>query len=141
MTQEFLAEVRSIVEPLLNRLGFQLDEYDDEVVEAGARGAVVYFRSADCKIQIYNSPRGASVNCMIAPLDAHNVFGPSDESGKWQYIVMLAIKQGVPREEISRDAMQAEFPTTNQRLQWVRGIIDKYFAIARDGILKMNGRE
>lgn len=136
MTEEFLAGVRSIVEPLLNELGFQLDEYDDDVVEGGANSSVVYYSSADCKIQIYESPRAASINCMIAPLDAPNVFGPSDRSGKWQYIVMLAIRQGIPRDEIRKDQLKVDFPTTTQRLEWVRGSIEKYFSIARDSILR-----
>jgi hypothetical protein len=140
MTQEFVAEVRSVVEPLLVELGFQLDGYDDDVDEGGPKGAVVYFRSNDCKIQIYDSPRGASVNCMIAPLDAPNVFGPHDRSGKWQYIVMFAIKQGVPRQEIMKDELADDFPTTSQRLVWVRGRIQKYFPIAHMGILETDGR-
>ncbi|BBY21895.1 hypothetical protein [Mycobacterium stomatepiae] len=136
MTEEFLAGVRSIVEPLLNELGFQLDEYDDDVVEGGANSSVVYYSSADCKIQIYESPRAASINCMIAPLDAPNVFGPSDRSGKWQYIFMLAIRQGIPRDEIRKDQLKVDFPTTIQRLEWIRGSIEKYFSVARDSILQ-----
>lgn len=138
MTEAFLGEVRSIVEPLLKNLGFELDEYNDNVDEGGPKGAVVYFRSNDCKIQIYDSRRGASINCMIAPVDAANVFGPYDASGKWQYIVMFAIKQGVPREEIMKDKLPADFPTTRQRLEWVRGRIQRYFPIAHAGILEMD---
>ena len=78
---------------------------------------------------------------MIAPLDAPNVFGPSDESGNWQYIVMFAIKQGIPREEIRKDQLPTNFPTSTQRLEWVRGRIEKYFPIAHDGILEMDGPE
>ena len=141
MAQEFLAEVRSIVEPLLNELGFQLDEYGGDVAEGGPKSSVAYFRSKDCKVQIYDSSRAASINCMIAPLDAPNVFGPSDESGKWQYIVRSAIKQGIPREEIRKDELPADFATNTQRLEWVRGSIEKYFPIAREGILEMSGPE
>jgi len=70
MTQEFLSGVRSIVEPVFTELGFQLDEYDDDVDEWGRKGSVVFFRSEDCKIQIYDSTRDGSINCMIAALDA-----------------------------------------------------------------------
>lgn len=140
MTQEFLAEVQSIVEPLLNELGFQLDEYDGDVDEGGPTGSVVYFRSKDCKIQIYQSTRGGSTNCMIAPLDASNVFGPYDRSGKWQYLPRFAIRQGVPLEEITEDELP-DFPTTNQFLQSVRRRIEKYFPIAHDGVLEMDGPE
>ncbi|MCV7079122.1 hypothetical protein [Mycobacterium szulgai] len=141
MTKEFLAEVGLIVEPLLNELGFQMDGHDDNVDEDGPTGAAVYFRSKDCKIQIYDSRRDASVNCMIAPLDAPNVFGPYDRSRTWQYLVMLAIKQGVPREEVIEDKLPSNFPTIRQRLEWVRGRIKRYFPAARSGILEMNRSE
>lgn len=141
MTVEFLAEVQSIVEPLLSGLGFWLDEYDGDVPEGGPRSSVVYFRSKDCKIQIYQSTREASINCMIAPLAAPNVFGPTDVSGKWQYVVMLAIEHGIPREEIIKDKLPADFPTTAQKLKWVAGRIEKYFPIAHEDVLKMGGPE
>jgi hypothetical protein len=141
MTQEFLAGVRSIVEPLLNELGFQLDEYDGDVDEGGRKGSVVFFRSNDCKIQVYDSTRDGSINCMIAPLNALNVFGQYDSSGKWQYLPRFAIRQGVPLEEIMKDKLPVDFPTTNQFLESVRRRIEKYFPIAHDGILEMNGPE
>ena len=145
--QEFLSGVRSIVEPLLNELGFQLEEYDDvdesdsRVGEGGRKGAVVFFRSDDCKIQIYASTRDGSINCMIAPLDAPNIFGPYDRYGKWQYLPRFAIRQGVPLDEISKDNLTVEFPTMNQSLESVRRRIEKYFPIAHDGILEMGGPE
>jgi hypothetical protein len=141
MTQEFLTQVQAIVEPLLHELGFLLDEYDDDVDEGGPTGSVAYYRSKDCKIQIYNSVRGASINCMIAPIDAPNVFGPYDRSWKWQYVVRFALRQGVPSEEIMKDKLPADFPTTTQRLEWVRGRIEKYFPIAHAGVLEMDGPE
>lgn len=148
MTQEFLAGVRSIVEPLLNELGFQRDEYDDNVDEGdpdahkgGRRGAVVFFRSDDSKMQIYDSTRDGSINCMIAPLDAPNIFGPYDRSGKWQYLPRFAIRQGIPLEEIMKDNLAVAFPTMNQLLESVRNRIEKYFPIAHDGVLEMSGPE
>lgn len=148
MTQEFLAGVRSIVEPLLNELGFEWDEYNDNVDEGdrdarqgGRRGAVVFFRSDDCKMQIYDSTRDGSINCMIAPLDAPNIFGPYDRSGKWQYLPRFAVRQGIPLEEIMKDNLAVDFPTTNQLLESVRNRIEKYFPVAHDGVLEMSGPE
>jgi hypothetical protein len=141
MTQEFLAGVRSIVEPLLNELGFQLDEYDGGVDEGGRKGSVVFFRSKDCKIQVYDSTRDGSINCMIAPLDAPNVFGPHDRSEKWQYLPRFAIRRGVPLEEVMKDKLSVDFPTANQFLESVRRRIEKYFPIAHEGILEMDGPE
>lgn len=151
MTNEFIVGVRSIVEPLLNELGFQLDHYDGDVYEGsdprggraagGPRGSVVFFSSSDCKIQIYDSARDGAINCMIAPLDATNVFGPYDESGKWQYLPRFAIRQGVPLKEIMKDKLPVDFPTTTQFLVSVRQRIEKYFPVAHDGVLEMGGPE
>lgn len=138
-TQKFLAAVRSIVEPLLIQLGFQLDEFGDAVYY-DRKAYVVFFRSMDCKIQVYNAPREGSINCMIAPLDAANVFGLYDRSGKWQYLPMFAIRQGVPPED-TRDAGSPKFPTTAQSLESVRRRIEKFFPIAHDGILEATNDE
>jgi hypothetical protein len=138
MTEGFVAGVRSIVEPFLLGLGFQLDEFDDDVDEWGRKGSVAFFRSEDCLIQIYESSRDGSANCMIAALDAPRVFGPHDRSGKWQYLPRFAIRQGVPLENI-RETNLPEFPTTNQWLESIRGRIEKYFSIAHEGILDMDG--
>lgn len=140
MTNDFLAEVRLIVEPLLIELGFHLEE-SDSVDEGGRRGSVVFFRCEDCKIQVYDSVRGGEINCMIAPLDAQNVFGLYDRSGKWQYLPRFAIRQGVPLEEIMKDKAPVEFPTSAQFLESVRRRIEKYFPVAHAGILEMKGPE
>ncbi len=139
MTEEFLAGVRSIVEPLLIQLGFQLDEFGD-AVHYDRKAYVVFFRSKDCKIQVYDAPREGEINCMIAPLDAADVAGVYDNSGKWQYLPMFAIRQGVPLEEI-RDVDLPKFPTITQSLESVRRCIEKYYPVAHDGILEMGGPE
>lgn len=148
MTQEFMSGVRSIIEPLLTELGFQWDGYDSAVEEGdagvregGRRGSVVFFRSDDCKMQIYESKRDGSINCMIAPLDAPNKFGPYDRTGKWQYLPKFAIRQGVPLDEIMKDNLAVDFPTTVQLLESVRYRIEKYFPVARVGVLEMEGPE
>ncbi|CDO87625.1 hypothetical protein AWC29_27865 [Mycobacterium triplex] len=141
MTQEFLTGVRSIVEPTLIELGFQLDEIDDDVDEWGRKGSVAFFRSIDCRIQIYDSIRDGTINCMIAALNSPNVFGPHDRSGKWQYLPRFAIRKGVPLEEIKKDDLTVDFPTTSQLLESVRDRIEKYFPIAHEGILEMGGPE
>jgi hypothetical protein len=148
MAQEFMSGVRSIVEPLLTELGFQWDGYDGDVEESdlgvgegGRRGSVVFFRSDDCKVQIYESTRDGSINCMIAPLNASNTFGPYDRSGKWQYLPRFAIRQGVPLEEIMKDNLAVDFPTTVQLLESVRYRIEKYFPVAHVGVLEMEGPE
>ncbi len=118
MTHEFLSEVRSTVEPTLAQLGFQIDAFDDD-------------------IQVYRSTRADSVNCMIAPLGAAKVFGPYDQSKKWQYLPRFALRQGTPLEEIANDKLPVEFPTNSQQLEWVRGRIEKYFPVAHAGVLEL----
>lgn len=139
MTHDFLAEVRSIVEPLLVELGFQLDEYDDSPDEGGRPQRIVYYRSNDCKIQVYQSSREGSTNCMIAPLDASNGFGLRTET--WQYLPRYAIWQGVPLEEIVKDKLPVDFPTTTQFLESVRRRIEKYYPVAHAGVIATEGPE
>jgi hypothetical protein len=141
MASNFSADVRGIVEPVLVGLGFALDAIDDRPDEGGRPQHIVFYRSTDCKVQIYDSARDGSINCMIATLDAENEFGPRDQSGKWQYPLRFVIRQGVPLEEIRKENLTIDFPTTSQRLEWVRGCIEKYFSIAHKGILEMDGPE
>ena len=49
---EFATEVQTIVGPVLEKLGFVLDEIDDSPDEGGRRQHIVYFRSEDCKVQV-----------------------------------------------------------------------------------------
>ena len=64
--------LKQAVGPLLEKLGFVLDELDDSPDEGGMERNIVYFRSRDCRLQIYDSAREGEINCMIAPLDAPN---------------------------------------------------------------------
>lgn len=138
MTENFPIEVQSIVGPLLANLGFALDEVDNDVDEGGRRNSVVYYRSNDCKIQIYQSSREGSVNCMIAPLEAPNKFGPRDRSYKWQYLTRFAAAPNVPLEELVQ-SVSFEAETDTEQLDWVKDRIAKYFDVARAGILQMYG--
>lgn len=61
-----------------------LDELDDGPAEGGIAQSIVYYRSSDCRLQIYYSSREGAANCMIAPLDATNAFGL--RADKWQFL-------------------------------------------------------
>ncbi|MGE2832659.1 hypothetical protein [Mycobacterium sp. SMC-4] len=134
----FPDEVQSAVGPLLSELGFTLDSVNAHVDEDGGFGSVVYYRSEDCKIQVYRSSREGSVNCMIAPLEAPNEFGPRDKSPTWQYLTKFSPKSDVPLEELIR-AVSFEPQTSVEELRWVRETISKYINAARDGIRGMHG--
>jgi hypothetical protein len=136
MTSEFSTEVQTIVEPLLKELGFVLDEVDDNPDEGGRRQHVVYYRSNDCKIQVYESSREGEVNCMIAPLDAPNEFGLRTK--KWQYLTRFSKRPDLPLAEIAELA-RAEYTAYANPLDWVRDRIVKYYDAAHIGILEMYG--
>ena len=137
MTHQFSAEVQSIVGPLLTKLGFVLDGVED-FDEGGIPGTVVYYRSADCKIQIYQSSRQGSVNCMIAPLSADNEFCHRDPSSGWQFFTRFTPTPSVPLEELVKSVSYESRPT-NELLKEVRDRIEKYYDDAHAGILKTYG--
>jgi hypothetical protein len=136
MAPEFSTDVQTIVGPLLKKLGFVLDEIDDSSDEGGRRQHVVYYRSNDCKIQVYESSREGEVNCMIAPLDVPNEFGL--RAKKWQYLTRFTKRPDLPLEELATIA-RAEYEAYANPLEWVRDRIVKYYEVAHAGILEMYG--
>ena len=69
MTSDFAADVEASVGPLLKKLGFVIDGVDNGPDEGGIARHIVFDRSNDCKLQIFDSSREGEVNCMIAPLN------------------------------------------------------------------------
>jgi hypothetical protein len=133
MTHQFSAEVQSIVGPLLIDLGFVLDGVED-FDEGGLPGTVVYYRSDDCKIQIYQSGREGETNCMIAPLDAPDSFGL--RADKWQYLLRFSKTPDLPLAELAA-LTRAEYNAYANPLEWVTDRIAKYYPAAHTGILEM----
>jgi hypothetical protein len=138
VTENFPAETQSTVGPLLADLGFTLDEIDDNVDEGGRRGSVVYYRSNDCKIQIYQSAREGSVNCMIAPRAAPNVFGPYDKSHSWQYLTKFSPAPNMSLEELVQ-SVSYKSKTDTEQLLWVKDQIGQYYQAAHASILDQSG--
>ncbi|BBZ76824.1 hypothetical protein MANY_21610 [Mycolicibacterium anyangense] len=136
MTSEFSRDVLAIISPLLAELGFTLDEIDDTPDEGGRPQYVVYYRSADCKIQIYNSWREGEINCMIAPADAVNRFGL--RAKKWHFLGRFSEQPNLSLEQLS-DLAQAELDAYPNRLEWVRDRIVRYYDDAHRGILAKYG--
>lgn len=135
---EFSTEVQSIVGPVLEQLGFVLDEIDDSPDEGGRRQHIVYFRSEDCKVQVYESAREGEVNCMIAPIDVPNEFGL--RARKWQFLTRFSKRPDLPLAELAELA-RAEYTSYSNPLEWVRDRILKYYEAAHKGILEMYGME
>jgi hypothetical protein len=136
MPSKFSTDVQTIVGPLLKELGFVLDEIDDNPDEGGRRQHIVYYRSNDSKIQVYESSREGAVNCMIAPLDVPNEFGL--RAKKWQYLTRFAKRPDLPLEELAELA-RSEYEAYANPLEWVRDRIIKYYEAAHTGILDMYG--
>lgn len=134
MASEFSRDVQIIVGPVLTELGFVLDEIDDTPDEGGRSQHVVYYRSSDCKIQVYQSSREGETNCMIAPLDVPNQFGL--RAKKWQYLPRFTKRPDVPLEELVKIA-RAEYEAYANPLEWTRDRIVKYYEAAHAGILEM----
>jgi hypothetical protein len=134
MSSEFSADVQNIVGPLLVDLGFSLDEVDDTPDEGGRQQHVVYYRSDDCKIQIYDSWREGEINCMIAPVSVSNEFGLRAE--KWQFLTRFTKMPNLSLTEVA-DLAKAELDAHPNRLEWVRDRIAKYYDDAHQGILEM----
>jgi hypothetical protein len=135
---EFSTEVQTIVGPVLEQLGFVLDEIDDRPDEGGRRQHIVYFRSEDCKVQVYDSAREGEVNCMIAPIDVPNEFGL--RARKWQFLTRFSKRPDLPLAELAELA-RAEYKSYSNPLEWVRDRIIKYYEAAHEGILEMYGME
>ena len=135
---EFSTDVQTIVAPVLEQLGFVLDEIDDSPDEGGRRQHIVYFRSKDCKVQVYDSAREGEVNCMIAPIDVPNEFGL--RARKWQFLTRFSKHPDLPLAELAELA-RAEYKSYSNPLEWVRDRIIKYYEAAHKGILEMYGME
>jgi hypothetical protein len=133
MTHNFYADVKARVEPLLQTMGFVLDEVDDNPDEGGIARNIVYYRSSDCKLQIYYSSREGEINCMIAPLDASNEFGLNGD--KWYFISYFSKRPDLSPQERLRQAL-AEVEAYDNRLDWVRDRIVKHYEAAHAAILK-----
>jgi hypothetical protein len=137
-SSEFSTEVQTIVGPVLDQFGFVLDAVDDSPDEGGRRQHIVYFRSSDCKMQVYESAREGEVNCMIAPLDVPNEFGL--RARKWQFLTRFSKRPDLPLAELAELA-RAEYNSYSNPLEWVRDRIVKYYDAAHKGILEMYGAE
>lgn len=137
MAEDFPQKVQSIVGPRLADLGFELDEIDNNVDEGGRHGSVVYYRSADCKLQIYWSEREGEINAMIARLDAPNEHGLYNRSSQWHYLNDFIQAPDLPLEELVKvlKAERANFESDTKWLEWLRGRIETNFPAARDGVL------
>jgi hypothetical protein len=134
VSSEFSQEVQTIVGPLLADLGFDLDAIDDSPDEGGRYQHIVFYKSDDCKIQVYESGREGETNCMIAPLAAANSFGLRTE--KWQFLTRFSQGPDLPLVELAEFA-RAQYNSYANPLEWVRDRIAECYPAAHQGILDL----
>lgn len=134
MTSLFSVQVEATVGPVLAERGFVVDGVDDHPDAGGRERHVVYYRSNDCKVQVYQSSRDGEVNAMIAPPDAVNQYGP--DTKKWQYFTRFTPRPDLPLHELARVA-RAEYEAYSDPLEWVRDRIMNTYDSAHAGILQM----
>jgi hypothetical protein len=134
VTESFPAAVDSLVGPLLDELGFKLDEVDDNIDVGGRHGSVVFYRSRDCKVQISQSSREGSVKCMIAPLRASNAFGLYDESGEWQYLNEFRPAPDLSLEDLVK-SVSYKSKSDGEQLAEVRDAVAGCYAAAHAAIV------
>jgi hypothetical protein len=144
MSHEFLTGVRSIIEPTLADLGFRLDGYVDDIDEGGRKVRIAFYRSADCKIQIYESSREGEINAMIAPAVAPDQYGLSNQSRMWHYFNEFTDEPKLPLEELVAKlrAERDNFKTTSSWLEWIKKErIARYYESAHAAILEKYGSQ
>lgn len=141
MSEKFPEQAKLIVGPVLQNLGFTLEEVDDAVDEGGRRGAVLYYRRPDCKIQIYWSAREHEINCMIGPLEAPNEHGLYNRSGKWHYLNDFTPTPQIPLEDLVHQlrSERSNFESHTKWLKWLAQRVEDYYEDAYSGILKLYG--
>lgn len=137
MMSDFASDVETTIGPLVKKLGFVVDEIDDGPDEGGIARHIVFYRSNDCKLQVFDSRREGEINCMIAPLEAPNKFGLTTK--RWHYINRFSAKRTdiSPQERLQIAIAEAE--AYENQLEWVRDRIIKHYEAAHAGILEKYG--
>ncbi|CAJ1497925.1 hypothetical protein [[Mycobacterium] holstebronense] len=138
LVNEFIEEVRRIVDPFLSGLGFAVEEVDEFVDEGGLTSSVAYYRGPDCKIQVYHYSREGEINAMIAPLSAPNELGAYGRSKKWRHLSDFADTADLPLEVLVRKLREerAACDTTSKRLEWLTRRIAEDLDSARTAIVQ-----
>lgn len=139
VANEFPQQVQTIVGPLLSSMGFDVDAIDNDVDEGGRTGSVVFYRSQDCKIQIYFSAREREINAMIGSLNAPNEHGLYTHSREWHYFNEFTDEPKLPLEQLVEKlrSERANFETTPKWLEWIkRERIMRYFKSAHAAMVE-----
>lgn len=132
MQSDFLPVVQHALGPFLERNQFEVDAVDESTEN---ELAVVYFRSHECKLQVYSSPRNGEINCMIATTDAPNEWGAKDsQRDTWRFIHELSgrnagasVEELLERQRVTHDAGPR---TDAEQLESIRNLLESDFTAA-----------
>jgi hypothetical protein len=114
--------------PTLSRAGLELDEVNDATIYQNRPGWVIYYRGRGCKLQICWSARDGGIDFLLAPLDAPNEFGLSNESKKWQFMLMLSREH----DDLPTPPPDADDDT---EMSWLKALFEIHFDAARTALL------
>lgn len=114
--------------PTLSRVGFRLEEIDDPVVYQNRPAWAIYYRGPDCKLQIAWSARDGGIDYFLAPPDAPNEFGLSNESKKWRLMLLLSNV----RDELVTPSLNADDET---EMSWLKALFETHFAVSHTVLL------
>ncbi|WP_293003206.1 hypothetical protein [Mycobacterium sp.] len=112
-----------------------MEEYVYDIDEGGPKGAVAYYRSGDCKIQIYRSSREGNINCMIARISAPNEFGPHDRSLTWRFLNEFSPAPDVSLEDLAK-TVSYKAKSESEQLRAVKDRIVECYDEAHAAILQ-----
>lgn len=121
-------ELDRFLEPTLSQAGFKLDVVQEPILYGGRPAWAVYYRSKDCKLQVCWSARDGGIDFMLAPLDAPNEFGLTNDSKKWHFMLMLSdVHDG-----LKTPGLDAEDGAV---MSWLKALFDIHFDSAHAALL------
>src|SRR5262245_22203374 len=120
-------QLERFLEPTLTRAGFELDRIDDPTSYQDRPAWVIYYCGGGCKLQVCWSARDGGIDFLLAPLDAPNEFGLSNESKKWHLMLMLSTVQ---------DNLVTPGPDADDKTEmaWLRALFDIHIGSARTAL-------
>ncbi|MBB4854717.1 hypothetical protein HNP40_002104 [Mycobacteroides chelonae] len=128
MKMNYSTEVAQHMGVVLSRFGFTLEEASDSITYGDRPAGAVFYRSADCKLQICWSARDGGLDIMLARLDAPNEFGLANKSKKWHFLLML---------DESEDGLvtPAVGASSEELWAWRNALLEAHFSAAHANLL------
>jgi hypothetical protein len=114
--------------PTLSQVGFSLEKVDDPVVYQNRPAWAIYYRGPDCKLQVAWSARDGGIDYFLAPPDAPNEFGLSNESKKWRLMLLLSNV----RDELVTPGLDAD---DEAEMAWLKALFEIHFDAAHAVLL------